>query len=98
MECERAELGRAMRTRPHDDLPRLVYADWLEENGLIDESIFLRDFPGVVWYGDGGSSGDDDGGDGGYGGDGGDGGGGYGGYGDGGDGYGDGNSPQLITA
>ena len=90
-------LERGMLTRPHDDLPRLVFADWLEENGLIDESIFLRDYPDVVWYGGsngyghghGGGYGDGDGGDNGDG-DGDDGGGG-GGEGDegGGDGEGD---------
>lgn len=27
---------------PHDDLPRLVYADWLDENGLPEQAEFIR--------------------------------------------------------
>jgi uncharacterized protein (TIGR02996 family) len=91
---------RTVLSRPHDDTPRLVYADWLQDRGEEILAGHLRLFPvmsgGGGGFGDGGDGGGD-GGDGG-GGDGGDGGGGdgfgYGGYGDGyggyGGGYGDG--------
>jgi uncharacterized protein (TIGR02996 family) len=32
----------AVAERPHDDTLRLVYADWLDENGLPDHAAFLR--------------------------------------------------------
>jgi uncharacterized protein (TIGR02996 family) len=32
----------AIRERPDDDAPRLVYADWLEENGDPDHARFIR--------------------------------------------------------
>jgi uncharacterized protein (TIGR02996 family) len=32
----------AITERPDDDLPRLVYADWLEENGEPDRAEFIR--------------------------------------------------------
>jgi uncharacterized protein (TIGR02996 family) len=32
----------AVRSAPDDDLPRLVYADWLEENGDADRAEFIR--------------------------------------------------------
>ena len=72
-----------------DATPRLVYADWLEEQGRTDDAVAQRLQTTQPWLGPprwrwghrySGSGGD--GGDGGYGGDGGDGGsGGYGGSG-----------------
>lgn len=35
-------LLRAIADEPHDDLPRLAYADWLEENGDLDRAEFIR--------------------------------------------------------
>src|SRR5580698_5779233 len=35
-------LSRAIIARPEDDTPRLVYADWLEENGREEEAEFIR--------------------------------------------------------
>lgn len=35
-------LLRAVLVNPADDLPRLVYADWLEENGQADRAAFIR--------------------------------------------------------
>jgi uncharacterized protein (TIGR02996 family) len=35
-------LLRAIVRHPGDDTPRLVYADWLEENGRAEEAEFLR--------------------------------------------------------
>ncbi len=35
-------LYRAVCAAPHDDLPRLVYADWLEENGRTERAEFIR--------------------------------------------------------
>src|SRR5438874_4033845 len=35
-------LLRAICESPRDDLPRLVYADWLEENGRPDHAAFIR--------------------------------------------------------
>jgi uncharacterized protein (TIGR02996 family) len=35
-------LYRAVCAAPHDDLPRLVYADWLEENGRAARAEFIR--------------------------------------------------------
>jgi uncharacterized protein (TIGR02996 family) len=35
-------LYRAIVARPEDDTPRLVYADWLEENGHEEEAEFIR--------------------------------------------------------
>jgi uncharacterized protein (TIGR02996 family) len=32
----------AIRARPQEDAARLVYADWLEENGRADEADYLR--------------------------------------------------------
>src|SRR2546423_14803585 len=32
----------AIDAEPHDDLPRLAYADWLEENGDVDRAEFIR--------------------------------------------------------
>ncbi len=39
---DREALYRAILTHPHDDTPRLVYADWLEENGHSEEGEFIR--------------------------------------------------------
>jgi uncharacterized protein (TIGR02996 family) len=35
-------LYRAIVARPEDDTPRLVYADWLDENGHEEEAEFIR--------------------------------------------------------
>ncbi|HVL16173.1 MAG TPA: TIGR02996 domain-containing protein [Gemmata sp.] len=35
-------LFRAVRENPADDLPRLAYADWLEENGQPERGEFIR--------------------------------------------------------
>jgi uncharacterized protein (TIGR02996 family) len=35
-------LLRAIDEGPHDDLPRLAYADWLDENGQPDRAEFIR--------------------------------------------------------
>lgn len=39
---DRAALYRSILERPDDDLPRLVYADWLEENGESERAEFIR--------------------------------------------------------
>src|SRR5688572_28662041 len=39
---ERERLARAAAAEPHDDLPRLVLADWLEEHGEAGRAAFLR--------------------------------------------------------
>ncbi len=41
MNTDRA-LYEAILANPDDDLPRLVYADWLEENGQSDTAAFIR--------------------------------------------------------
>ncbi len=33
---------QAIREAPHDDAPRLIYADWLEEHGQADRADFIR--------------------------------------------------------
>jgi uncharacterized protein (TIGR02996 family) len=33
---------QAIREAPHDDTPRLIYADWLEEHGQSDRAEFIR--------------------------------------------------------
>lgn len=41
---------QAIRDEPDDDIPRLVYADWLEENGQAERAEFIRtqvELPGV---------------------------------------------------
>jgi uncharacterized protein (TIGR02996 family) len=69
---------RTVLSRPHDDTPRLVYADWLQDRGEETLAGHLRLFPLMIGgYGGGGGFG---GFGGGFGGDGG----GYGGYGGGG--------------
>lgn len=35
-------LFRALCANPTDDLPRLVYADWLQENGQVERADFIR--------------------------------------------------------
>jgi uncharacterized protein (TIGR02996 family) len=35
-------LLRAIRESPADDGPRLIYADWLDENGQPDRAEFIR--------------------------------------------------------
>src|SRR5688572_12088546 len=42
MESEDAALWRAIAAAPHDDAPRLIYADWLEENGSPERAEFVR--------------------------------------------------------
>ena len=39
---ERQALVKAMLAEPDDDLPRLVFADWLDENGDPDRATFTR--------------------------------------------------------
>jgi uncharacterized protein (TIGR02996 family) len=39
---ERQALFEAILANPDDDLPRLVFADWLEEHGETDRSEFIR--------------------------------------------------------
>jgi uncharacterized protein (TIGR02996 family) len=39
---DRDALYRAILANPEDDTPRLVYADWLEENGRAEEAEFIR--------------------------------------------------------
>jgi uncharacterized protein (TIGR02996 family) len=39
---EQAALLAAIRDNPDDDTPRLVYADWLQENGEDDRAEFIR--------------------------------------------------------
>src|SRR3954451_24109254 len=41
MNTEKALLGEIL-DRPDDDLPRLVYADWLDEHGDTDRADFIR--------------------------------------------------------
>ena len=47
-------LLRTIRTYPHDTLPRLVAADWLEENGHPERAEFIRldCEPGGIGYAD----------------------------------------------
>ena len=42
METDETEILRTIRAAPHDDLPRLVYADWLEENGRAERAEHIR--------------------------------------------------------
>jgi len=39
---DEAALLRAIHTNPDDDTPRLVYADWLDENGQPERAEFIR--------------------------------------------------------
>lgn len=40
---DREKFIRAICERPEDDLPRLVFADWLEENGESERAKVIRD-------------------------------------------------------
>jgi uncharacterized protein (TIGR02996 family) len=42
MRSEKAALLRAIVGSPNEDTPRLVYADWLDENGDSDRAEFIR--------------------------------------------------------
>jgi uncharacterized protein (TIGR02996 family) len=42
METEDAALWRAVVADPHDDAPRLILADWLEEHGQPERAEFIR--------------------------------------------------------
>ncbi len=42
MTDDRDALLRAVASAPDDDLPRLVYADWFDENGDPDRAVFIR--------------------------------------------------------
>ncbi|WP_029630127.1 TIGR02996 domain-containing protein [Zavarzinella formosa] len=42
MHPEQAALWETIRENPHDDAPRLIYADWLEENDDPDRAEFIR--------------------------------------------------------
>ncbi|HEY1189441.1 MAG TPA: TIGR02996 domain-containing protein [Gemmata sp.] len=39
---DEAALLAAIRAHPDDDTPRLIYADWLDENGQPDRAEFIR--------------------------------------------------------
>lgn len=39
---EYADFTRAICSAPDDDTPRLVFADWLEENGEVERAEFIR--------------------------------------------------------
>ena len=39
---DRDALYRSILAHPNDDTPRLVYADWLQENGRTEEAEFIR--------------------------------------------------------
>src|SRR5947209_8162096 len=41
MNQEQASL-QAIREKPDDDAPRLIYADWLDEHGQADRAEFIR--------------------------------------------------------
>jgi uncharacterized protein (TIGR02996 family) len=40
--ADRAAFLAAIRDNPEDDLPRLIYADWLEEHGEPERAEFIR--------------------------------------------------------
>jgi uncharacterized protein (TIGR02996 family) len=42
MDTDRDAFLRAIRARPDDALPRLIFADWLDERGLAGEASWLR--------------------------------------------------------
>jgi uncharacterized protein (TIGR02996 family) len=42
METDESALWRAVVAAPHDDAPRLIYTDWLEENGAPERAEFIR--------------------------------------------------------
>lgn len=39
---DREALLAAVRESPDDDLPRLVFADWLDDRGESDRAAFIR--------------------------------------------------------
>ena len=39
---DREAFLRTIVENPEDDVPRLVFADWLEENGDADRAVFIR--------------------------------------------------------
>jgi uncharacterized protein (TIGR02996 family) len=41
-DTDEAAFVAAIRDRPQDALPRLIFADWLEECGRADEAAWLR--------------------------------------------------------
>jgi uncharacterized protein (TIGR02996 family) len=46
---EQAALLAAISAEPDDDAPRLVYADWLQENGDEEQARFIRDWIALDW-------------------------------------------------
>jgi uncharacterized protein (TIGR02996 family) len=42
VEAERTGLLRSILERPDDDTPRLIFADWCEDNGEADRAEFIR--------------------------------------------------------
>src|SRR5437763_14959052 len=40
--ADRDAFLRAIWDRPHDDAPRLIYADWLDEHGDPERAEFIR--------------------------------------------------------
>ena len=40
---ERNSFMQAILARPDDDMPRLVFADWIEENDDPDRAVFIRE-------------------------------------------------------
>jgi uncharacterized protein (TIGR02996 family) len=42
MDTDRDAFLRAIRDRPDDALPRLIFADWLDEHGHAGEAAWLR--------------------------------------------------------
>jgi uncharacterized protein (TIGR02996 family) len=42
MDTDHDAFLRAIRARPDDALPRLIFADWLDERGLAGEAEWLR--------------------------------------------------------
>jgi uncharacterized protein (TIGR02996 family) len=49
---EQAALLAAIVAHPDDDTPRLVYADWLQENGDEEQAQFIRDSIQIEWLED----------------------------------------------
>jgi uncharacterized protein (TIGR02996 family) len=52
METEDAALWRAVVADPHDDAPRLILADWLEEHGQPERAEFIRVQCELAWTDD----------------------------------------------
>jgi uncharacterized protein (TIGR02996 family) len=40
--CDRSAFLHAITAAPDDDLPRLIFADWLDEHGDVDRAEFIR--------------------------------------------------------